>query len=105
MTWAHHGLISGKRADAIIGLILTIILAIVFTTFQVLEYIEAPFTIADSVYGSTFYGATGLHGLHVIVGTIFLIVCLLRLIGYHFTKRHHFGLEASILYWHFVDVV
>lgn len=104
-TWAHHGLVSGNRRTVLIGLILTVGLGLVFTAFQVMEYVEAPFTIADGVYGSTFYGATGLHGLHVIIGTIFIIVGLIRVVKYHFTKRLHLGLEVALWYWHFVDVV
>ena len=84
---------------------MTIALALVFTGFQAYEYLEAPFTIADGVYGSTFYLATGFHGFHVVIGTIFLTVCLYRLISYHFTKKHHFGFEAAAWYWHMVDVV
>jgi cytochrome c oxidase subunit 3 len=70
-----------------------------------MEYYEAPFAISDSVYGSTFFVATGFHGLHVLIGTTFLIICLGRLIVYQFTQHHHFGFEASAWYWHFVDVV
>lgn len=105
VTWAHHALISGNRQQSIVALALTIVLGLIFTALQALEYYEAPFTIADSVYGSTFFVATGFHGLHVIIGTTFLIVCLIRLIRHHFTKHHHNGLEASIWYWHFVDYV
>ena len=105
VTWAHHALVVGSRQQGIIGLVLTITLAAFFTGFQVLEYMEAPFTISDSIYGSTFYLATGFHGFHVFVGTIFLTVCLGRLVASHFTKNHHFGFEAAAWYWHFVDVV
>jgi len=105
VTWSHHALISGERRQAILGLIFTIVLGLIFTALQALEYYEAPFSIADSVYGSTFFVATGFHGLHVIIGTLFLIVCLFRLINHHFTKHHHNGFEASIWYWHFVDYV
>lgn len=70
-----------------------------------MEYYEAPFAISDSVYGSTFFVATGFHGLHVIIGTTFLAVCLARLVSHQFTRHHHFGFEASSWYWHFVDVV
>ena len=80
-------------------------LAMVFTGLQVMEYIEAPFTITDGIYGSTFYLATGFHGFHVFVGTVFLLVCLVRVFKMHFTKQHHFGFEAAAWYWHFVDVV
>ena len=83
----------------------TILLAAVFTGLQVMEYIEAPFTITDGIYGSTFYLATGFHGFHVFVGTIFLFVCLVRSYKNHFTMNHHFGFEAAAWYWHFVDVV
>lgn len=105
VTWAHHAILVGDSRNAIAGLVVTIALAVVFTGFQALEYIEAPFTISDGIYGSTFFMATGFHGFHVIIGTIFLTVCLIRLIQGHFTKRHHFGFEAAAWYWHFVDVV
>lgn len=105
VTWAHHAIVTGVRYQAIYALILTIILAILFTALQAFEYQEASFDITDGVYGSTFYLATGFHGFHVIIGTLFLIVCLLRLINYHFTTEHHFGFEAAAWYWHFVDVV
>ena len=105
VTWAHHAIVFGNRKNSIIGLFLTILLAFFFTLLQAVEYVEASFSISDSVYGSTFYLATGFHGIHVIVGTIFLIVCTLRLIEYHFTKEHHFGFEGAAWYWHFVDVV
>jgi cytochrome c oxidase subunit 3 len=71
-------------------------LGLVFTALQAMEYYEAPFTIADSVYGSTFFVATGFHGLHVIIGTLFLVVCLFRIFDHHFTKHHHNGFEAAI---------
>jgi cytochrome c oxidase subunit 3 len=105
VTWAHHGLLAGQPKTTTVGLIVTIILAAIFTGFQALEYLEAPFTISDSVYGSTFFLATGFHGFHVFVGTCFLTVCLFRHRAYHFTKNHHFGFEAAAWYWHFVDVV
>lgn len=105
VTWAHHAILIGVRYQAIYALILTIILAVLFTMLQIFEYQEASFDISDGIYGSTFYLATGFHGFHVIVGTIFLFVCLLRLINYHFTTAHHFGFEAAAWYWHFVDVV
>jgi len=80
-------------------------LAVAFTALQAFEYVNAPFTISDSVYGSTFYMATGFHGFHVFIGTCFLAVCLGRLVANQFTKTHHFGFEAAAWYWHFVDVV
>ena len=105
VTYAHHSLIQGNRSGALYGSIFTIILAIVFTAYQWIEYSVSSFTISDSVYGSCFYFGTGFHGFHVIIGTIFLSVGLLRLFLYHLTDNHHLGLEGGILYWHFVDVV
>nr|YP_009110523.1 cytochrome c oxidase subunit III [Lepidodactylus lugubris]BAP90302.1 cytochrome oxidase subunit 3 [Lepidodactylus lugubris] len=105
VTWAHHSIMGGERKEALQGLTLTILLGLYFTMLQAMEYIEAPFTIADATYGSTFFVATGFHGLHVIIGTSFLAVCLMRQVNYHFTTHHHFGFEAAAWYWHFVDVV
>lgn len=105
VTWAHHAILAGYRTQAITALSITILLAVVFTAFQGYEYLEAPFTISDGIYGSTFYLSTGFHGLHVIIGTLFLSVCLYRLLSFHFTKQHHFGFEAAAWYWHMVDVI
>jgi heme/copper-type cytochrome/quinol oxidase subunit 3 len=105
ITWSHHAILAGLRKQAIISLALTVFLGLTFTALQVMEYVEATFNISDGIYGSTFFMATGFHGAHVIIGTLFLIVCLVRLIKYHFTAKHHFGFEAAAWYWHFVDVV
>nr|YP_010946926.1 cytochrome c oxidase subunit III [Symploce maxima]WGO57683.1 cytochrome c oxidase subunit III [Symploce maxima] len=105
VTWAHHGLLEDSYNQALQGLFFTVTLGIYFTILQAYEYIEAPFTIADSVYGSSFFMATGFHGLHVIIGTTFLLTCLLRHLFLHFSSGHHFGFEAAAWYWHFVDVV
>nr|YP_009515495.1 cytochrome c oxidase subunit III [Parhyale hawaiensis]AYB71606.1 cytochrome oxidase subunit 3 [Parhyale hawaiensis] len=105
VTWAHHAVTENNHSQAIQGLILTIMLGFYFTALQAYEYVEASFSIADSVYGSTFFVATGFHGLHVIIGSSFLLVCFLRLFMGHFSSSHHTGLEAAIWYWHFVDVV
>jgi len=105
ITWAHHSIVWGSKDQSIFALFITIVLAVIFTGLQAFEYVTAPFTISDSVYGSTFYLATGFHGFHVFVGTCFLVVCLIRLMFNHFTKEHHFGFEAAAWYWHFVDVV
>jgi cytochrome c oxidase subunit 3 len=78
---------------------------LVFTTLQYVEYVQAGFTIADSVFGTVFFASTGLHGMHVIVGTIFITVGFIRIINYHLTDMHHLGYESGIIYWHFVDVV
>nr|YP_010960263.1 cytochrome c oxidase subunit III [Sternoptyx obscura]WNG77903.1 cytochrome c oxidase subunit III [Sternoptyx obscura]WNH23160.1 cytochrome c oxidase subunit III [Sternoptyx obscura] len=105
VTWAHHSLMDGNRTEGISSLALTLLLGFYFTFLQAMEYYEAPFTIADGVYGSTFFVATGFHGLHVIIGSLFLAVCLFRQVFHHFTSGHHFGFEAAAWYWHFVDVV
>jgi len=105
ITYGHHALIAGNRKGAIDGVFYCIILAVIFTALQYYEYSEAAFTMSDSVYGSAFFASTGLHGLHVIVGTIFILVGFFRIINYQLTNSHHQGFEASILYWHFVDVV
>jgi cytochrome c oxidase subunit 3 len=105
VTYGHHALIKGDRKGAIVGTLLTVFLAIIFTAFQAYEYMGAGFTIADSVFGSAFFASTGLHGIHVIIGTIFITVGLTRIALYHLTDTHHQGHEAGIFYWHFVDVV
>ena len=102
VTWAHHAIISRAKKHAIIALLWTLILAILFTGLQVFEYLEAPFTMADSVYGSCFYITTGFHGFHVIIGTCFLFVSFIRILFNHLTNSHHFGFEAGAWYWHFV---
>jgi cytochrome c oxidase subunit 3 len=105
VTWAHHNLIEGNLSQYINRIILTVILGLYFTALQAYEYLEASFAIADSIYGSTFFVATGFHGLHVLIGTTFLIICLIRGFKLHFSQAHHFGFEAAAWYWHFVDVV
>lgn len=105
VTWAHHRLIENNHSQTTQGLFFTILLGIYFTILQAYEYSEASFTIADAVYGSTFFIATGFHGIHVLIGTTFLLVCLIRHLQNHFSKNHHFGFEAAAWYWHFVDVV
>jgi cytochrome c oxidase subunit 3 len=105
LTLAHYALVYGSKDSAAKALLYTIILAIIFTYLQKIEYFNAPFYIYSSVYGSIFYMLTGFHGFHVLVGSTFLIICLIRLYFNHFTKEHHFGFEAAAWYWHFVDVV
>lgn len=114
VTWAHHALQVGDRKNAKTGLILTIVLGALFTAVQVYEYhhiLEHKYFFGgegaenSGLYGSTFFMATGFHGFHVLVGTIFLAVCLFRLMGTGFTPKQHFGFEAAAWYWHFVDVV
>ena len=105
VTWAHHSLIHGNRDGLKLGLILTIALGLLFTSIQAWEYAHAPFAFKGNIYGATFFMATGFHGFHVIVGTIFLTVCLIRAYKGDFTPKQHFGFEAAAWYWHFVDVV
>jgi cytochrome c oxidase subunit 3 len=106
ITWAHHSLIEGDRKGMIRGLICTVLLGLTFTACQALEYSDAPFKFdGGGIYPAIFFLATGFHGFHVIVGTIFLFVCLLRANADHFTPDRHFGFEAAAWYWHFVDVV
>nr|AUF70020.1 cytochrome c oxidase subunit 3 [Lampsilis siliquoidea] len=105
VTWAHHALVAGNRDEVLCGLCFTIILGLYFTVLQVFEYFECSFTIADGVYGSLFYVMTGFHGVHVIVGNVMLMVCLWRCFNFEFSSERHLGLEVSIWYWHFVDVV
>ena len=105
ITWAHHCIINYLHTECIISIFLTLILGIYFTVLQVYEYFEAPFCISDSIYGSVFFIATGFHGIHVIIGSTFIGVCLLRHLKFHFSRIHHFGFEAAAWYWHFVDIV
>lgn len=105
VTWAHHALLHNDRSSLKLGLFFTILLGAIFTAVQIYEYAEAPFTFSNSIYGATFFMATGFHGFHVFIGTVFLLVCLFRAINGHFTPERHFGFEAAAWYWHFVDVV
>ncbi len=105
VTWAHHALKEGNRRDLIRGLLLTVVLGLIFTSLQAYEYANAPFSFTDGIYPSTFFMATGFHGFHVIIGTTFLTVCLVRAIKGHFKPDQHVGFEAAAWYWHFVDVV
>lgn len=112
VTWSHHAMQEGDRAGARNGLILTVLLGMLFTTLQVVEYAEAGFAFGNqgagnsaNIYGAAFFMATGFHGFHVVIGTIFLLVCLLRVMGGGMSAQKHFGLEAAAWYWHFVDVV
>ena len=112
VTWAHHALRQDDRKNFLIALFITIALGIAFTSLQAHEYDMAQFTFAfdlengtGGIYPSTFFMATGFHGAHVIIGTLFLIVCFVRGMLGHFRPDHHFGFEAAAWYWHFVDVV
>jgi cytochrome c oxidase subunit 3 len=109
VTWAHHALLNNDRQGLKWGLIATVALGALFTAIQAYEYAHAAFAFSrdngGNIYGSTFFMATGFHGFHVLIGTIFLLVCLFRALKGHFTPKQHFGFEAAAWYWHFVDVV
>lgn len=105
VTWAHHAILEGKQQEMAKALGITVLLGVIFLGFQAYEYVHAHFGFTEGIYPSAFYMATGFHGFHVLVGTIFLAVCWLRAIQGHFTKERHFGFEAAAWYWHFVDVV
>ncbi|SDK10923.1 cytochrome c oxidase subunit 3 [Aliiruegeria lutimaris] len=106
-TWAHHALVhdNNNRKDMKMGLIIAVVLGLLFTFFQAYEYSHAAFGFAGNIYGANFFMATGFHGAHVIIGTIFLFICYLRTRAGHFTPESHIGFEAAAWYWHFVDVV
>ena len=95
ITWAHHAIMEGDHPGTVQGLIATVALGVYFTFLQVEEYFETSFTIADGAYGSSFFVATGFHGLHVLIGSRFLLVCLIRVLFQHFSTGHHFGFEAA----------
>jgi cytochrome c oxidase subunit 3 len=105
VTWAHHALLENDRKGLVNGLILTVFLGLLFTTFQAFEYADAQFGFSGNIYGANFFMATGFHGAHVIIGTLFLAVCLIRAIRGDFSPDKHIGFEAAAWYWHFVDVV
>lgn len=105
ITWCHHSLLSNQKTLTNLSLFITIFLGLYFTLLQGIEYFQSEFNISDCVYGSTFFMATGFHGLHVIIGTRFLIVCFVRLILFQNNNNHLIGFEAAAWYWHFVDVV
>jgi len=105
VTWAHHALLENNRKGLIWGLVCTIALGLTFTCVQAYEYAHAAFHYSGNIYGATFFMATGFHGAHVIIGVIFLFVCLVRALIGQFTPRHHVGFQFAAWYWHFVDVV
>lgn len=105
VTWSHRAILSNDFEFALDSLAATIFLALLFTRLQYNEYTDSKFLISDSIYGSCFYLMTGFHGIHVFIGTCFLCVCLVRMESSHFSRYYHFGFEAAIWYWHFVDVV
>nr|YP_009500745.1 cytochrome c oxidase subunit 3 [Paracarsidara gigantea]AWU49004.1 cytochrome c oxidase subunit 3 [Paracarsidara gigantea] len=105
VTWTHASMLMNKFKETKKSLLMTIMLGVYFSLLQMYEYINAPFCFSDSVYGSTFFLTTGFHGIHVIIGTLFLTHSLVRMSKLHFSKNHHLSLEMAIWYWHFVDIV
>jgi len=105
VTAAHHAILEGDNKQAGLQLALTVGLGVLFTGFQIYEYTHVHFGFTDGIYASTFFMATGFHGFHVFIGTVFLAVCWYRVSRGHFTPKNHFGFEAAAWYWHFVDVV
>nr|YP_010271149.1 cytochrome c oxidase subunit III [Gargara genistae]UKB86914.1 cytochrome c oxidase subunit III [Gargara genistae] len=105
MTWSHSALLENNYSQSIKSMIITIVLGAYFSMLQLYEYMESSFSIADSVYGSSFFMSTGFHGIHVLIGSIFILTCIIRFKKLHFTNNHHVGFECSAWYWHFVDVV
>nr|WOW99092.1 cytochrome c oxidase subunit III [Paravarcia sp.] len=105
ITWAHQSILMNKFKETNKALMITLILGLYFTILQKWEYSQSMFSISDSVYGSTFFMTTGMHGMHVIMGSTFILVCLMRAKMMHFSKNHHLGFELAAWYWHFVDVV
>nr|UUK33549.1 cytochrome c oxidase subunit 3 [Metopiellus sp.] len=105
VTWAHQSIMNNNFNQMKMSLMITIMLGIYFTLLQIIEYKMSSFSISDSIYGSSFFLMTGFHGIHVLIGSIFLSICLIRHLLNHFSSIHHFGFEAAIWYWHFVDVV
>lgn len=104
-TWVHHSIIDQNRKEVLNGFFATLFLAVLFTAFQFDEYLNSKFYMVDGVYGSIFFMITGFHGFHVIIGSIFLMVCWFRYYDYQFTAKHHLGFQSAAWYWHFVDVV
>nr|QOJ46167.1 cytochrome c oxidase subunit 3 [Pedicinus obtusus] len=105
ITWCHYEVLQGKFSKSMYALGLTSLLGVIFLVLQGFEYYECSFTMADGVYGAVFFMMTGFHGLHVIVGTVFILSMLFRMFMGHFSENHHLGFEMAAWYWHFVDVV
>ena len=105
ITWAHHAMLLNDKKSVRTALVMTVLLGVLFTAVQFHEYADAPFAFKGNIYGSTFFMATGFHGFHVIIGTIFLTICLMRASRGQYTPRRHLGFEFAAWYWHFVDVV
>nr|AHA52468.1 cytochrome c oxidase subunit III [Therophilus festivus] len=105
ITYCHYSILYMKKKNSLISIMLTIFLGMMFTLFQYMEYYESYFTISDSIYGSIFFMFTGFHGIHVLIGTMFIIISYFRLLNNHYSMNHHFGFEGASWYWHFVDII
>lgn len=105
ITWAHHALLENNRKGLVWGLLFTVLLGVLFSAVQILEYSQAAFSFSGNIYSAAFFMATGFHGFHIFIGTVFLVVCLIRAMRGHFTPKQHVGFELAAWYWHFVDVV
>nr|ATD86007.1 cytochrome c oxidase subunit III [Centrotus cornutus] len=105
MTWAHSAILMKNYSQSMKSMIITILLGVYFSMLQAYEYLEASFCISDSVYGSSFFMSTGFHGIHVLIGSIFILISMMRMKKLHYSNYHHVGFECSAWYWHFVDVV
>ena len=105
VTWSHFSLLSGQTSSRLTSLGLTLLLGVFFSSLQLFEYYISSFCISDSVFGSCFFLATGFHGIHVLIGTLFLLVAFLRIINFHFSPSRHLGFLFACWYWHFVDVI
>nr|YP_010555000.1 cytochrome c oxidase subunit III [Phthiridium szechuanum]UYP50980.1 cytochrome c oxidase subunit 3 [Phthiridium szechuanum] len=105
ITWTHNSILLNNYSQTSQSFFFTIIFGMYFISLQLYEYFMAPFSISDSVFSSIFYMATGFHGFHVMIGTLFLLICLIRHMKYHFSNYHHIGFELAAWYWHFVDVI
>nr|ASR18173.1 cytochrome c oxidase subunit III [Tricentrus sp. EMHAU-15041605] len=105
MTWSHSSLLMKNYSQSMKSMIITIILGLYFSMLQLYEYLESPFCISDSVYGSSFFMSTGFHGIHVLIGSVFILTSMIRLKKLHYSNYHNVGFECSAWYWHFVDVV
>nr|BCR02923.1 cytochrome oxidase subunit 3 [Riccardoella reaumuri] len=105
ITWSHHSMMKMNKKESIISMFMTIMLGLTFSLLQLMEYYQAPFSMSDSIYSSTFFLSTGFHGLHVIIGSIFLMVTFIRMLKNSINKNHMISFEFSAWYWHFVDIV
>nr|AZL93483.1 cytochrome c oxidase subunit 3 [Synergus sp. ZJUH_2016033] len=105
ITYSHYSILMNKKMNSLISLLMTLMLGMLFTLIQLYEYNMSSFCLSDSIYGSLFFMTTGFHGLHVLIGSLFLFIMLMRMFKNHLSNYHHYGFEAASWYWHFVDVI